>query len=119
MTPGASERGNWKVATAEPAEGETEYTLTVPKLARISQPGTSGLRNLADAAPRVTREMVTGTIGSSPSFHGDNLVVQYCALCGAAISAAGPEGSAIAAIEDYTEVHRAWHDGLERLLEQL
>lgn len=68
-------------------------------------------------APRVTREMVTGRIGSSPSFHGDDLVVQYCALCGAAISALGPEGSAIEAIEDYTEVHRAWHDRLERLLE--
>ena len=68
-------------------------------------------------APRVTREMVTGRIGSSPSFHGDNLVVQYCALCGAAINALGPEGSAIAAIEDYTEVHRAWHDRLQRLLE--
>ena len=67
--------------------------------------------------PRVTREMVTGRIGSSPSFHGDNLVVQYCALCGAAINALGPEGSAIAAIEDYTEVHRAWHDRLQRLLE--
>ena len=67
-------------------------------------------------APRVTREMVTGPVGSSPAFYGDNLIVNFCALCGAAILAVGEEGCAIAAVPDSTERHRAWHDRLERLL---
>ena len=60
------------------------------------------------AAPRVTREMVVGTIANA---HYNEWLP--CALCGAGLPTFGGVRQSDANIE----AHRAWHDRLERLLE--
>ncbi len=62
--------------------------------------------NLADLAPRVTREMV---VGAGLPFNGRF----ECQICSALLSVT-VEGSGSDVV---VERHRAWHDRLERLLE--
>lgn len=68
-------------------------------------------------APRLTREIVEGPPLGLPTFKASEVPLRFCSLCGCALLALGEEGSAIAAVPDFTERHRAWHDRLERLLE--
>jgi hypothetical protein len=104
----AEDRG-WKVATAEPAEDETEYTFTVSRMGRFTEPGTSGFCNLADVAPSVTRAVVEGRY--HPPFTIGRSLLFCCALCGACL----PDCEEPSA-DDAIERHRVWHDRLERLL---
>jgi hypothetical protein len=101
-----AECGSWRVASAEPAEGETEYTFTVPALSWT--PGPTAFGAEPPSEPRVTREMVIGRIINA---HYNEWFP--CALCGAGLPTSGGVRQSDANIE----AHRAWHDSLARLLE--